>query len=365
MFFSGFVDLTSGTNKDANNLSTAGVQAYVIGNESPYTVVAQVQGTAVSKSIYPGTVDYVDILPGFSGAIHFVVTAKLANAATWPSFFLQLDTVGSQEHFNRSAYPFALPRQVNIGGTVNTSSINALSNEGGPANVLVIDIGDAAFSQLLTIFSDGHSTWSVDQSGTKHQVLNIQTSGNPLQIGQAGDITECLGAFTIDQNGVVTGTLTVTGDATFNGALPSITALHGINFTTGNAAYLQSSGTEILGSIDASNKSIRINAPNSGGGGLISFQIGGVISASVDAAGSHVATGNAVFFSQGSFTNVSPFSGTGSGTFATGIASGTVFQIICDPCTVSGSSQTIGFTKANSSVVTTGAGLAWTATAYN
>ena len=70
-------------------------------------------------------------------------------------------------------------------------------------------------------------------------------------------------------------------------------------------------------------------------------------------------------FSQGSFLNVSPFAGTGSGTFATGIASGTVFQILCDPCTLSGSSQTIGLSKANSSVVTTGAGFTWTATAYN
>ena len=52
-------------------------------------------------------------------------------------------------------------------------------------------------------------------------------------------------------------------------------------------------------------------------------------------------------------------SGTGNGSTGTGVGTPTV---ICpDPCTVSGSSQTIGFTIAATTVVTTGSGLAWKA----
>lgn len=53
----------------------------------------------------------------------------------------------------------------------------------------------------------------------------------------------------------------------------------------------------------------------------------------------------------------SKFTGTGNGTIATGITNPS--NVLANPCTISGSSQTIGMTIASSSVVTTGAGLAW------
>jgi hypothetical protein len=83
----------------------------------------------------------------------------------------------------------------------------------------------------------------------------------------------------------------------------------------------------------------------------------------LDTAGVHAGAGNAVFFSVGSFTGVSRFTGTGSGTVATGLTN--PFSIMADPCNVSGSSQTFGATRASSSVVTVGAALGWEATAYN
>lgn len=107
-----------------------------------------------------------------------------------------------------------------IGGSVGTSSIQSLSNEGNPANQLVIDIGDAALAQLWQIFTD-HFSISVDQSGTSHTVLQGKTSGNPLLIGKSGDISEVLGNLTVDGTGTVTGALTpsggIAGAVTFSG----------------------------------------------------------------------------------------------------------------------------------------------------
>ncbi len=87
---------------------------------------------------------------------------------------------------------------IGIGGTVNTSSIQTLSNEGGAANMLVEDIGDLANPQLYTLYSDGHALWKVDQAGVVHQVIKIQTAGNPLQLGQTGDVAEVLGNLIVD-----------------------------------------------------------------------------------------------------------------------------------------------------------------------
>lgn len=88
---------------------------------------------------------------------------------------------------------------VSGGGTVTGGSTATLSNEGNPSNVLVEDIGDTAFSQLFTLYTDGHALWYVDQAGIRHQVIKIQASGNPLQLGQSGDISEVLGNLTVDQ----------------------------------------------------------------------------------------------------------------------------------------------------------------------
>jgi hypothetical protein len=65
----------------------------------------------------------------------------------------------------------------------------------------------------------------------------------------------------------------------------------------------------------------------------------------------------------GSLGQLKNFSGTGSATVSTGITNPTT--IAFNPCTASGSSQTIGGTIASSSVVTTGGGLAWAGTAWH
>lgn len=109
---------------------------------------------------------------------------------------------------------------IGITGGVQTSSVQTLSNEGNAANTLVMDLGDTGNTNLFTLYTDGHNLWKVDQAGVIHQVLKIQVSGNPLQLGQIGDITEVLGNLTVD------GTQIVTGDATFNGAGSSLSTAH-------------------------------------------------------------------------------------------------------------------------------------------
>jgi hypothetical protein len=101
-------------------------------------------------------------------------------------------------------FPVAIPVQV---VQAKVTGIQTLSNENQTTGTLVVDIGPSGNNQVVAIFND-HFVWSVVQSGVAHQVLKGQTSGNPLQIGQSGDITEVLGKLTGDGTSILTGAVT-------------------------------------------------------------------------------------------------------------------------------------------------------------
>lgn len=88
---------------------------------------------------------------------------------------------------------------IGIGGNVQTSSVQTLSNEGNSVQTLIIDIGQVGNTQLITINSDGSATWSVLRSGVAHQIFKIQIGGtSPILIGQSGDASEVLGKLFVD-----------------------------------------------------------------------------------------------------------------------------------------------------------------------
>ena len=88
-----------------------------------------------------------------------------------------------------------------IGGAVATSSIQTLSNEGSPRGILVIDLGDNVFGQLVKMINDGSAIWNVDIAGVLHNIFNISSSGSgaPLTIGQNGDHTSFPGIIDVGQ----------------------------------------------------------------------------------------------------------------------------------------------------------------------
>lgn len=102
---------------------------------------------------------------------------------------------------------------VGIGGNVNTSSVQTLSNEGGARNLKIIDIGDLALADIIDFFTD-HFSLGVDQGGVRHSVVAGSTTGNPGQFGQAGDIAEFLGQLLVDQIATTGPTAPPTGTGT-------------------------------------------------------------------------------------------------------------------------------------------------------
>lgn len=249
------------------------------------------------------------------------------------------------ETLPRGQWPVSVPAQ-----TVSTSlgTTTSLTNKGNPSPTLVIDIGDLNFADLILIYNDGSCTWAVDQAGVKHQVITVSNSGNPLKLGQAGDITEVLGQLKVDQL------------STFAG----ITDVGALNQTGGTVIITGSGqGSVHIGQvaqgdiIDTSGTIVFYKAP-----ATIQFQIpSGTNVASIVGTTFACATINAstrLNLAQSGWDHLSQFSGTGNGTFGTGL-SVVPSGIYTNCCSSSGSSQTWGATIATSSVVTTGASLAW------
>jgi hypothetical protein len=180
---------------------------------------------------------------------------------------------------------------IGIGGTVNTSSVNTLTNESNTSQTLVIDIGQSGHTLLITINSDGSASWSVLQSGVAHTIFNIQTSGNPIQIGKSGDIAEMLGNLTIDGDTIFDGflgvaaqgdVLTAVGQDTYVGARGGANLVHirsgGAQAGTDNATFGSGGMTLSRGTITLLGGSLsRINGGvnNCGNGTVISHGLGG------------------------------------------------------------------------------------------
>lgn len=284
-----------------------------------------------------------------------------------------------------------------ISGVAQTSSIQTLSNEGSAANLLVIDMGDVAFNQLVALFNDGHATWAVDQSGVKHQVIKISISGNALQLGQAGDISEVLGALTVDQvltavgniiaNGgmnistirdnstgatqitLATAGITIANKATLSGS-PAADAAGPINFTTGGGANnaITRGGLEVL-AYNATNGDTEVKGTAAGGRVLLSTSDGFTLQVQAGAAGGvQINTANThgfEWFNGGFIPEISVFTGAATGTYNHNFngagESLTPFDII-PMCSISGS-QTMGFDTVNTTQchITSGAGLSFKA----
>lgn len=294
---------------------------------------------------------------------------------------------------------------VGIGGTVKTSGVQTLSNEGAISTTLVIDMGDVNFADLVQMFAGGQMVWAVDQSGVKHAVIKVNAAGNPIQLGQAGDTVEILGELTIDQllnaslgasivGGATTDTLDVTstsvfqGEATFNSDVKTntirdnVSGLDQVDLAAAGATFnnlSKHSGGIQLGSggtgdfiecgetgnnkiLDAtSGTDMYFNPPASGTGHAVHFATNATERGGFNDDGCFSKGSHGFIFPTGQYLpNISFFTGTGSGTYNHGYGSAPYW--VCPIVQVSGSA-TQGYNSVTSTQVhvTLGASLSFKA----
>lgn len=395
----GTLAITSGQPTVFSSAPPMGARAVVIGNESGLTCTITMEGGNVQKTLYPGTVDWFTIKPGFTGTIRVSPTAILNNSSSWPASSLVFDAIGINDEEQAYMYPISLVRNTNIGNSVSTSvtSTNAISNTTNApgSNWLTVTPNDAA-SPTFSGDTSGNLTVKGDNAGTLTTLLQLIAGASPaVKIAAAAIIAEVLGglkvdgtfesagAATFDSTLAATGTITANGGVNVGtirdnstGATQATLATAGITFpniTThtggiqlGSGAtgdFIESGETGNPKIVDCtSGTNLFLNPPATGTGHKISFDTNATERIKVDDTGLVLVNGK-ISLLAGTLTRFTGFSGTGSGTVNTNLGA-TPNQIAFNPCTVSGSSQTIGGTVAQSTVVTTGAGLAFGGIAF-
>lgn len=242
--------------------------------------------------------------------------------------------------------PFTLGNSpVGIGGTIQTSSVQTLSNETNAVKTLVIDVGLTTATLLYELFSDGSATWSVISGGVAHTVLQVSATGNQLLLGQLNDTIEALGNMLIDGT-LSVGTVTMTNGATMTGGDLTL-GTHNIvsagSITFSGTATGVFSGTYTSGGYNQTAGDITMNNHNVNSVGTLTVN-------------------TLLNLVTGTLKSLTSASGTGNGTSNTAITNPTA--VVFDPCTLSGSSQTIGGTRTTTTTITTGSGLGWSYIAY-
>lgn len=356
---------------------------------------------------------------GATGSVNVDWTMYQALSSSSPPISqIIVEAYAAGEHFPADG---PLVRQANVGNQVSTVSGNAAAiqnNGNAPGTSIIASTPNDAGSATWTADNSGNLTVKSDNAGVLTTLLQLIAGASPaVKIAAATVLTEALGnlkadgtfesvgAATLDSTLAVTGTSTFTGDATFNGAGNGITVTNnalisgnetvsGTITVTGDATFNGAgTGVAVTNNLAVTGTSSLDNATlTTDGSGNVS-KVGTINGAFLDNNGGaskvrlgsskanagdvmdvtntsnfiKAPNGGLVFQSPSGSTKWSRnqenlFSGSGSGTFATGVG-GAPSAFAVDPCTVSGSSQTIGLTLAASSVVTTGSGLAWSALA--
>ena len=184
-----------------------GVKGILIGNESGITVTVTMESGQVSKTLYPSTLDWFAVKPGFSGNIKIHPYTILSNISSWPASSLIFDAIGLNDTEEAANYPQQLTRNTNIGNTVTTT--------GGTASSIVND-NSALGTQFIesTPTGTGTSTVSIKNDGTvtingdvaaviKTLLQLIPTAANGASsviLGDAGRVVEILGPSQFDGN---------------------------------------------------------------------------------------------------------------------------------------------------------------------
>lgn len=263
--FFGTFPITANVRTIVNSVGPSGLSGVLLGNESPYHVIVTLDGTGLSRTLYPGTVDFFEITKGFNGNIFLDPSALLNNTASWPSEFVQVDTLGSNER-PTGVYPYTLVRTTNQGSNV---AATAIDNEGNPpltqiitaivagdspnkavsmTNDGIFSVGTAAHPGLISfdnglILSNGAGRWTV-------VLLNTNTIDSPADGGNSV-LSVTAGITRLQSTGVIR--IQVPGGQTnweFDNA-GNFNNIHGgrINFKTGHIQEINNGAVTTSGTV--------------------------------------------------------------------------------------------------------------------
>lgn len=356
-----FIDLTSATVGSSGKVQFP-LPGLVAGNELCHVRIMNESGCGLSITFSDGSDDFIpagawpvfEVEPTVTG-FSYSVTYVIPNA---PVSQLQVIYYYPGEPVPENMVLGNSP--IGITGSVQTSSVQTLSNENSSVPTLVIDIGNATTPQLIKIYNDGTFTWSV--SG--HTLLQGSVA-NLLQLGQTGDTSTVLGALTVTQLLTALASLSITGTLTASGKLStdaatltsdgsgnlSVVSLNiggqKVTWLSSSKLQLQSATTEVDLLDNANNQMFVVNESQS---------------AAAPVTNTSAATISKMFFNIGAIKDINGSTATtcGSGTTISHGLSGTPSLLVATPSITQAGSATVGIGSITSTTfkATVGAGSA-------
>ncbi len=163
-----------------------GLSGVLIGNESGLTCEVVLVGASVKRTLYPGTVDFFEVTRGttWNGNLQIDPMADLTNFSSYPGSYVRIDTFGPGER-PAGQYPMALPRLSNVGNTVDTNTVSAVTtnvtNDGNPSGTVFIEAtqsGNASGSNVA-IGNDGSAIFAQFVSSVFKQIFKIIPGASP------------------------------------------------------------------------------------------------------------------------------------------------------------------------------------------
>src|SRR6185312_1109346 len=285
--------------------------------------------------------------------IYWAQEVMLTNANSAPISLCLIDAYTADEVVT-DAFPIPLVRTTNVGGVVNTATVTSLINDGNPDGTQIIETTPA--SQITSAFvldNSGNLTLRTLSSSVWSIILQIVNGGaspaTALFHGTADTASSVaaanVAAGTLGSGVALSKISSDGGHITSDGTLGNITA--NTIFTTGTKSNGTGNyGINATGPISTDNKQFATD----GSGNLVA--VGKIVGAGGISATSLGLAGNTTFTRRGNF------SGTGSGTVATGAGGTPTWIGITD--NQSGSSATVGAVISGSNaVVTLGASHTW------
>lgn len=356
------VTLTPGITSPTPLINLGAIQAVKLTNGSPFDLTVTGFGASGGGLIVPAGMEYM--LHAEDGNDGYLSILPVNNNNVTGTGVANLVVYLVNERLPKGSWPATVPVQI---VQAKVSTVTVLVNDGNALGTQIIEsTPSGAASSTISILNDGTVTIKGDVAGVLTTLLQLVPGAaggaSSVVLSDASRRVEVLGSLLVDGSSIFT------GDATFNGAGTGLAVTNnetvgGTLVVTGDATFNGAgNGITVANNVDIAGVET-VNTINTHSGNVLQLQEAGVSVLQITSAGPNLNANMSYKMLAGSISRFTGFSGTGNGTFNTNLGA-TPNQIAFNPCTVSGSSQTIGGTIAQSSVVTTGAGLAWGGIAF-
>ena len=219
----GNVTIADGVKATAQ-IGDGGISGVLLGNDSGLNVKVVLEGCGISRTLYAGYVDFIDIPQGkgFNGNVLLYPTAILTNASSWPSSFVGVDVFGTGER-PTGTYPVALQRANNIGNKVTTvgGTATSIQNDGNAASTSLVEATPTTDPTSAVSWTVG----AVFKNGNQQHPGTFSIDNGRITTDGSGNIT-------------IQGTLTANGSSHFDNNKAAFDGNGNLTLQTMNGLWL-------------------------------------------------------------------------------------------------------------------------------